>query len=206
MAYNFKYDFTRIPKRVFQRFLLSLKKQAIHEKTARLAKRIVKKLRLHELTGLDLETMITLVSDLIEIQLANLENREKFARTKKRALFLPHCARKYLDSRCKARFDEKNSTYICASCSRDCLINRATRLAKKLGYDVYVVAGGSCIPGIIKKHGYRGVVGVACPHEIKLAYEMLKNENLALQAVFLHKNGCANTKFDLEELKRVLMA
>lgn len=47
-----------------------------------------------------------------------------------------------------------------------------------------------------------GVVGVACSHEIKLGYNYLKDIGLSGQGIPLAKNGCANTKFNLESLKK----
>ncbi|MEM3742333.1 MAG: DUF116 domain-containing protein, partial [Nitrososphaerota archaeon] len=85
-----------------------------------------------------------------------------------------------------------------------CQVNQAAEIARGLGYDVYIVPGGSCIPNIIKRFGYDGVVGVACGEEIKLASIFLDRANIAAQAVPLLKNGCSNTKFNLSSLSRIL--
>ncbi|MQK95109.1 DUF116 domain-containing protein [Escherichia coli] len=138
------------------------------------------------------------------MEVRNLSEKEKFRKTKKRALFLPHCSRKYMDSRCKARFEPSISSYICAHCSPDCLINRAVSIAKMKGYDVYIIPGGSCVYKILKIKRYDGVVGVACGEEIKLAGETLSRMNVAGQAVPLLRNGCANTFFSIETLMHVL--
>jgi len=84
------------------------------------------------------------------------------------------------------------------------LINRATSIAKKKGYDVYVVPGGSCIPKILRSKGYEGALGVACGEESKLSGELLENMGVACQAVPLIKNGCANTVFEIETLSKTL--
>ncbi|MEM7821796.1 MAG: DUF116 domain-containing protein, partial [Candidatus Aenigmatarchaeota archaeon] len=142
--------------------------------------------------------------DLIDINIRNLLEKEKFLKTNKRALFLPHCSRKYMDNRCKAYFNPEVPSYYCNQCSSDCLINQATILAKKYGYDVYVVAGGSCIPKILKDNPYEGVVGVACCEELKLGSNYLRNLNIPGQGIPLIKNGCANTKFSIESLEIIL--
>ena len=85
------------------------------------------------------------------------------------------------------------------------MINKASRLAEKLGYDVYILAGSSCVPQVLKKKGYEGVVGVACSHELKLGGDYLQNIGLIGQAVPLTKNGCANTRFNLETLKNTMI-
>lgn len=109
-----------------------------------------------------------------------------------------------MDNRCKASFDPKVPSYFCASCSPDCLINRATELGKKKGYDVYVLLGGSCVPKILKSNFYEGIVEVACSQELTIGGNYLKALGRAGQAVPLVKNGCANTRFSIETLTRML--
>jgi hypothetical protein len=130
--------------------------------------------------------------------------RGKFLQTKKRALFLPHCARKFMDSRCRAIFDTTIPSYVCAHCSTDCLVNKADGLAKQKGYDVYILPGGSCVPKILKTTNYEGVVGVACGEEIKISGEVLSCMNVAGQSIPLIKNGCANTIFNMDTLVKTL--
>jgi len=138
------------------------------------------------------------------MQARNMIERKKFLQTKRRALFLPHCSRKYMDNRCMATFDPKIPSYICAHCSPDCLINKAVSFAEKKGYDVYILPGGSCIPKILKNRHYEGIVGVACGEEIRLGGEVTEGSDVANQAVPLIKNGCASTVFNLETLFRTL--
>jgi len=109
-----------------------------------------------------------------------------------------------MDNRCKAVFDASIPSYTCAHCSKDCLVNKADRLAKKKGYDVYVLPGASCIPKILKMGRYEGVVGVACGEEIKLSGEILGGMDIAGQAIPLIKNGCANTAFSMDTLVKTL--
>jgi len=144
------------------------------------------------------------VEDLIDVHMQNVSERENFMKTRKRALFLPHCARKYMDSRCQAKFNPDLPSYKCAHCSPDCLVNRATTLGESKGYDVYILPGGSCVPEILKKNKYEGVVGVACSQELKLGGEYLKHMGLAGQAVPLLKNGCAKTTFSIGNLEKTL--
>lgn len=204
MPYKFNFDLSNVSRQFFEELIKASYKHGLHRRFARSARTLVKKFKVEEITGLTFSDAISLVEDLIEIYSLNLIYKDKMKNKNKKALFLPHCARKYMDSRCKAIFDSSLSTYICQSCSEDCLVNIATRLGKSKGYDVYVVPGGSCIPGIVKKHGYEAVVGVACGMELKLAAELIKNFHIPGQAVPLTKNGCAYTKFNLEELERIL--
>jgi hypothetical protein len=176
----------------------------MHKKVGKTIQETIKKFKIQEATGLNLSDAVTLLEDLIDVQARNLIEREKFVQTKKRALFLPHCSRKFMDNRCKATFDPNLPSYICAHCSPDCPVGRAVLLAEKKGYDVYILPGGSCIPKILKSKNYEGVVGVACGAEVRAGGEILKAMNVSGQNVPLIKNGCANTAFNIETLIRTL--
>jgi hypothetical protein len=204
MPYKFTFDLTRIPRFFFKEVAKVSYEKGMHKKVGETLKDIVRKFRVEELTGLNLTDAIQLLEDLVDIETRNFLEREKFKETKKRALFLPHCSRKFMDSRCKALFDHEIPTYVCAHCSQDCLINRAVSSAEKKGYDVYILPGGSCISRILKMRKYEGIVGVACGDELKIAGKVLGQMNIAGQAVPLLKNGCANTYFNLETLLKIL--
>jgi hypothetical protein len=204
MPYKFTFDLTRIPRFLFKEVAKVSYEKKMHKKVGETLKDIVRKFRVEELTGLNLTDAIQLLEDLVDIETRNFLEREKFKETKKRALFLPHCSRKFMDSRCKALFDHEIPTYVCAHCSPDCLINRAVSSAEKKGYDVYILPGGSCISRILKMRKYEGIVGVACGDELKIAGKVLGQMNIAGQAVPLLKNGCANTYFNLETLLKIL--
>jgi hypothetical protein len=176
----------------------------MHKTLLHTLQEIIRKFRIQEATGLNLSDAVVLLQDLIELQAVNLLERGRFLETKKRALLLPHCARKFMDSRCKATFDPSVPSYTCAHCSPDCLVNKADRVAKKRGYDVYILPGGSCVPKILKNAQYEGIVGVACGEEVKISKEILASMDVAGQAIPLIKNGCANTIFNMETLNKTL--
>jgi hypothetical protein len=200
MPYKFTFDLSRIPRFFFTEITRVGYQKGVHKKVGRTVQKMIRKFKIQEATGLDLSDAVLLLQDLIEMQARNLLEREKFVQTRKRALFLPHCSRKYMDSRCKAVFDPKIPSYVCAHCSPDCSINRAVSFAEKRGYDVYILPGSSCVPKILKTKHYEGVVGVACGEEIRMSGEVLKGMGVAGQAVPLIKNGCANTVFNIETL------
>ncbi|MDH7563777.1 MAG: DUF116 domain-containing protein [Candidatus Bathyarchaeota archaeon] len=204
MPYKFTFDLSRIPRFFFTEVARLGYEKGMHKKAGETAYRMLRKFKVQEATGLNLSDAIVLLEDLVEMQARNLIEREHFTKTKKRALFLPHCSRKYMDNRCKATFNPETPSYTCAHCSPDCLINKAVAYAEKKGYDVYVLPGGSCVPKILKSKQYEGAVGVACGEEIRLSGDLLKSMNVAGQAVPLIKNGCANTAFNLETLVNTL--
>ena len=204
MPYRFTFDLSQVPRFFFTEIARISYQKGMHKSLLDTLQRIIKKFRIQEATGLNLSDAIVLIQDLIDVQAVNLTERKKFLQTKKRALLLPHCSRKYMDGRCKAAFDPSVPSYICAHCSQDCLVNKADCLAKRKGYDVYVLPGGSCVSKILKSSNYEGVVGVACGEEIKISKAILSASDVAAQAIPLLKNGCANTAFNLETLVKTL--
>ena len=204
MPYKFTFDLSNLPRFFFTEIALISYQKGMHKTFLKTLQEIIKKFRIQEATGLNLNDAVVLLQDFIDLQAVNMIERGKFLQTKKRALFLPHCSRKYLDSRCKAVFDSSIPSYVCAHCSGDCLVNQSDRLAKEKGYDVYVLPGGSCIPKILKNTKYEGIVGIACGEEIKVLGPLLNSLDVAGQAIPLIKNGCANTVFNMETLVKVL--
>lgn len=204
MPYRFTFDLSNVPRFFFTELAMVNHQTGMHKAVLKTSLEIIKKFKIEEATGLNLNDAVLLMHDFIEVQSANMIERNKFLKTKKRALVLPHCARKYLDSRCKAVFDTSVPTYRCSHCSGDCLVNQSDKLATEKGYDVYVLPGGSCIPKIMKSTKYEGVVGVACGEEIKTLTPLLTSMDVVAQAIPLIKNGCANTAFNLDTLVKVL--
>lgn len=204
MPYKFTFDLSKIPRFFFLEITRVSYQKGLHKKISQTVHDVVEKFKIQEATGLNLSDAVLLIEDLVEMQARNLLERESFMQTKKRALFLPHCSRKYMDNRCKATFDPEIPSYFCGHCSPDCLVNRATSFAEKKGYDVYILPGGSCVPKILSAKGYEGAVGVACGEELRMSGEVLKSMGVAGQAVPLIKNGCANTAFNIESLFKIL--
>jgi hypothetical protein len=204
MPYRFTFDLSRIPRFFFTEVTTAAYQRGMHRKVGRTAQEMIRKFKIQEATGLNLSDAVTLLEDLIDVQARNLVERERFIQTKRRALLLPHCSRKFMDNRCKATFDPTLPSYVCAHCSPDCQVGTAEFLAKKKGYDVYILPGGSCIPKILKVNHYEGIIGVACGEEVKTGGETLKAMNISGQTVPLIKNGCAHTAFNIENLSKML--
>ncbi len=204
MPYRFTFDLSKVPRFFFNEIAMISYQKGMHKSFLKTLNELILKFKIQEATGLNISDAIVLLQDLIDLQAINSMERNRFLETKKRALFLPHCSRKYLDSRCKATFDANVPTYTCAHCSEDCLVNKADRLAKEKGYDVFLLPGGSCIPKILKATHYEGIVGVACGEEMKMMGHLLGSMDVTGQGIPLIKNGCANTIFNTETLVKVL--
>lgn len=204
MPYKFTFDLSKVPRFFFTELALITYQKGMHKAFLKTARDLILKFRIQEATGLNLSDAVVLLQDLLDLQAINTIERRKFLQTKARALFLPHCARKYMDCRCKATFNSEIPSYVCSHCSDDCLVNKADKYAKKKGYDVYLLPGGSCIPKILKSCKYEGIVGVACGEEMKMLSPLLNCMDVAGQGIPLIKNGCANTIFNVETLVKVL--
>lgn len=203
MPYRFNFDITNISEPLFYE-IAKFFKQNTHKGIRKEAKYLAEKLQVPQLTGVSNSASIEIVKDIMDNYAENLSNKNEFLKTKKRALFLPHCSRKYMDNRCQATFDTETASYKCMHCSPDCKINQATTLGEKKGYTVYILPGGSGIEKIMKTKKHDGVVGVACCDEIKLGRNYLKTINIPTQGVPLVKNGCCNTNFNMKILESVL--
>jgi len=204
MPYKFSFDLSSISKSFFKELARVAGERKLHKRLGLKARHLADKFKLTEITGLNVPDALQLVEDLVDVYVQNVSERELFEKTKKRALFLPHCSRKYMDKRCRASFNPNLPSYRCGHCSENCLVNKATRLGEERGYDVYVLPGGSCVLDILKRNKYEGVVGVACSQEVRLGGDGLRHMGLAGQAVPLIKNGCANTSFSLQSLEKTL--
>jgi uncharacterized protein len=204
MAYNFTFDLSKLSQALFKDIAKISEKDKVNEKFANMARSLVKKFNVDKLTGLPVEDSITIVEDLIHVNLKNTIEKDDFLKSNTRALFLPHCCRKYMDSRCKASFDTQLSTYKCNHCSPDCLVNKATVLAAERNYDIYVLPGGSGVRKIFQRQRYDGIVGVACTEELKLATTICEQNHIHSLGIPLIKNGCSETQFNFEVLEQTL--
>lgn len=205
MGYKFNFDLTKLPS-ALKRELTKLSKtcRSGAEIKAK-AERLVKKYRINKLVNISVADATAVIGDLLAIR---MQNRFSDARTQngngRYALLLPHCARKHMDRRCRAEFNTELSFYTCMKCSSDCLINWASQLGKKMGCDVYVLPGGSCLGKILGNKRYDAIIGIACGDEIRLAKSHVGGINTVAKGIPLLKNGCAKTRFSRRELKKVL--
>ena len=204
MPYKFTFDLSKVPRFFFTEIALISYQKGMHKSFLTTLNDLILKFKIQEATGLNLSDAVALFQDLIDLQAINSMERKKFLQTKKRAIFLPHCSRKYMDGRCKATFNPETPSYTCAHCSDDCMVNKADNYARKKGYDVYLIPGGSCIPKIIKNSNYEGIVGVACGEEMKIMGPLIDGMSISGQGIPLLKNGCSCTVFNMETLRKVL--
>lgn len=204
MAYDFNFDISNLPNELIIEIAKICEKGSKRFKLNSIADKLVKRYNIEEKTGMSFEESKTLIKDILIIQINNNILEKYFSKANNKALFLPHCCRKYMDSNCKAVFKDETASYECRHCSNDCMVSQATKYAKQGGYDVYILPGASCLSKIFQKKRYEAIVGVACTDEIKLATKALKKLKVPSQAIPLLKNGCSGTFFNIQTLKKVI--
>ncbi|UOY10341.1 DUF116 domain-containing protein [Methanonatronarchaeum sp. AMET6-2] len=140
-------------------------------------------------------------SQYVDIEVRNMMDREMFRSvpTEKRVLFLPHCLRSAGD--CKGEYGDKGLE--CKGCG-ECDIADIIDYANELGYQVYVVPGGSLVFKVLENSGAEAVVGVACYDELDQAIKKAKQHGVPSQGILLTEDGCINTKVNRMEVARKL--
>src|SRR4030065_880966 len=113
MPYKFTFDLSKVPRFFFTEVAMISYHKGMHKSFLTTLNDLILKFRIQEATGLNLSDAVALLQDLIDLQAINSIERSRFLQTKKRAIFLPHCSRKYMDSRCKATFYPENPSYVC---------------------------------------------------------------------------------------------
>jgi hypothetical protein len=138
----------------------------------------------------------TLVDEIL-VEVRNAVMLEKFKNTKgKRVIFLPQCMR---HPKCKARCDPIIG-YECKMCGL-CDIGIICKAALKHHFEVYVIPGGSFVKKIIKTQRPDSCIGVACYPELS---ESMQGASpfMVVQGISLVRDGCFDTKVDVEEVIR----
>src|SRR5665647_3598227 len=100
MPYKFTFDISKAPQHFFIELASIANQMGMQKVFSKTLKLLITKFRIQDVSGLDIQDAVVLIQDLLEIQILNLIQKQQFQQTKKRALFLPHCCRKYMDSQC----------------------------------------------------------------------------------------------------------
>ncbi|MCO5384108.1 MAG: DUF116 domain-containing protein [Methanosarcina barkeri] len=137
----------------------------------------------------------TLVDDIL-IDVRNALMLDRFVHTKeRRAVFLPQCMR---HPECKARCDPVHG-YECKRCGK-CDISTIYEAADRCNFKVFIIPGSSFVKKIFAKYKPQSCLGVACYNE--LAEDMQEVSFIPVQGVLLLRDGCFNTKANVEEIIR----
>lgn len=135
------------------------------------------------------------IVDEILIEIKNAVMLDKFKKTKeRRAVILPQCMR---SPKCRARCDPILG-YECTKCGM-CDIARIVEAADKYNFKVFVVPGDSFVRKILKSYNPGACLGVACYVELTESMQAV-SKYMPVQGVCLIKDGCYDTKVDVDEV------
>jgi len=134
--------------------------------------------------------------DEILIELKNAVMLEDFKHSERRAVVLPQCMR---HPECKARCDPIVG-YECKKCGM-CDIGRIVEAAEKYNFKVFVVPGDSFVRKIMQSYKPGACLGVACYTELTESMQAV-SKFVPVQGVCLLKDGCYDTKVDVDEVIR----
>ncbi len=117
---------------------------------------------------------------------------------KKRMVFLPQCIRA---QGCKAPLGENG--FECRQCNSKCQVFIVKKMVDK-SVPVYVMPGGTIVFKVISREKPDAVFGIACFHELELAYQVCEKAGVPAVSVPLLRDGCVNTLVDIEETSKAL--
>ncbi|MDK2891830.1 MAG: uncharacterized protein PWQ49_222 [Methanohalophilus sp.] len=139
----------------------------------------------------------TLVDEIL-IEVRNAVMRNDFIHNNdRRIILLPQCLR---NSDCCARCDPIFG-YECKQCGK-CDIGTVYKVAQSKGFKVFVIPGGSFVKKIIKQYKPRSCIGVACYTELSESMEEVSF--MPVQGIPLLKDGCFETKVDVDEVIKAM--
>lgn len=127
---------------------------------------------------------------MLEIELVNRLNRDKFKISESKYGFLPHCLHD-LDKDCLSASD--GTDYVCKSCSKNCSINSVSKLMKLRDIKAYIwrEADLKKIFRIAKASGENiSVFGIACIPELVNGLRLCAKYDVPAIGVPLDANRC----------------
>ena len=148
---------------------------------------------------------------MLIIELANRAWGEAFRTAKRKLAFLPYCLRD-LTAKCKSGPGDLD--YVCKGCSKDCFVNRVSRLLKDAQVEPYIWMNAS-LKSLLKDLKNReesiGVLGVACVPELFHGMRLCMGLDIPVIGIPLNANRCRRwmgefhpTSVDLEALRKVV--
>jgi len=127
---------------------------------------------------------------VMEIELVNRLNIEKFGSSESKYAFLPHCLHD-LDKDCLSASD--GTDYVCKSCSKNCSINSVSKLMKLRNIKAYIwrEADLKKIFKLARSNGQSvGVFGVACIPELVNGMRLCAKYDVPAVGIPLDANRC----------------
>lgn len=111
---------------------------------------------------------------------------------RRRIFFLPQCMRA---NQCKGEFDEMG--LLCAECGH-CVMGEIQAKAEELGYAVLIAEGTTFVTSFLTKGKCDAVIGVSCLETLQRAFPYMVSQATPGIAIPLYKDGCKDTKADID--------
>jgi hypothetical protein len=127
---------------------------------------------------------------MLEIELANQVNIEKFISSDRKIALLPYCLKDF-DADCKsARTD---FDYQCKYCSKNCYQHYISRLLKKYDIDAYIWMGSGIkkfARKVFMNHQTLSILGIACIPELVSGMRKCQKYDIPAIGIPLDANRC----------------
>jgi len=148
---------------------------------------------------------------MLEIELTNRINRDRFLNSSHKIALLPYCLRDF-DADCKSAPDDFD--YQCKLCSKNCWENYLTRLLKHHSITAYVWKGAGLkklAREVATKNQTFSVLGIACVPELVWGMRDCRKNGIPAIGVPLDANRCIrwmdafhNNSVNLEKLESIV--
>jgi len=149
---------------------------------------------------------------MMEIELFNRLNKNKFVQADHKIALLPHCLRD-LTKNCKS--EKEGFDVVCKKCSKDCYINESSKILLEHDIHPYIWMRSD-----LKKLGKQlksenktlGILGIACIPELMAGLRKCQKYSIPTVGIPLNANRCARwfgeflpTSVNTDQLKNLLM-
>lgn len=148
---------------------------------------------------------------MLEIELVNRLNKEKFKACDYAIALLPHCVRD-LEKNCKAEND--GFDMVCKNCSENCYINHISEILKqnKISPYIWMDSDFKQLSRKLKNENRKsGVLGIACIPELIWGMRKCTTLKIPVVGIPLNANRCARwmdkfypNSIDLRQLEKLL--
>jgi len=148
---------------------------------------------------------------MLEIELTNRINREKFSGAPWRMGLIAHCLR---DFRVSCRSTRGDVEDVCTHCDPECFVNLGSELLKRYQIHPYISVSmdhSRLFKHLLSEHSEMGVLGIACIPELVEGMRLCEGLGIPAVGVPLDANRCSRwmgedleTTFNLEELEKLI--
>lgn len=148
---------------------------------------------------------------MLEIELTNRINKERFRCASWRMALIAHCLRDFRES-CRSLSGKVEEQ--CAMCDDECYLNRGSEVVQRCGVVPYISVSmdhDRLFKVLKTEHPDMGVLGIACVPELVVGLRLCERIGIPAVGVPLDANRCSRwfgqdleTTFNLEELERLV--